>query len=355
MEGSCTAFFQEVVPRNIFKISGNSLAMQLEQCWWYKATPNQDMVSRWNVALQGALRSGNLDPLHMETLLVDAGGETPIEVPVSLTNNQFRAANSIAYPYGHDAAVQASIAAFLEDDGVFFDLGASWGTMSFTVALRPHFKGAIHAFEPWHQSADDFQHIRQALPISCDLQLHRIALLDHSGTAKLFLQFNCGGNSLDWFGPDNPYEMVDVQALDLMPLPPPNVIEMDVEGHEGAALRGAVRTIAEAHPVVLFENWLKAPGDIIGAMEPFIQLQGLNYSFFCSMWLDADGRLQHQPDGRLSRQRLALVAVTPQGRLEFAEGLDIVALPPGYSLDRWSQAVVPVDAYPFRRQAPLFL
>jgi hypothetical protein len=69
------------------------------------------------------------------------------------------------------------------------------------------------------------------------------------------------------------------KRLDSLPLPPPDFIKMDVEGHEASALRGGISTLKSSWPYIVFENNRNyaAPGK---TLDPLFILQELGYRFF---------------------------------------------------------------------------
>lgn len=354
MANNRSILVKDCSPQNIFSITNRSLAHQLERTAWIGAAAGNEQLRQWYEDLQRAFSDENFDALHMETLSVRLDAERSVALPVSFANNQFRAADSALYPYGHDSEVSAAIDLLLPDDGVLFDVGASWGTFSFAAALRPNFRGEVHAFEPSPQSAGDFRRIAQVLPLDGKVTLHQLALSDHTGPGNLWLHLiNSGGNSIQIKGSHS--VEVSLHSLDELTLPAPNVIKIDIEGHEAAMINGGVKTIAASRPAVIFENWLHTADTILETMEPFIALGALNYRFYCPAWLDAQGRLQRRPEAGATRHRFALMEFALQERLGLAEGINVVALPADMALDRWSVESVDVGAYPFQRQAPLFL
>lgn len=345
-------FSHDVAPRNIYAISHNSLAKQLERLAWFGGAAPNDLLKHWHEQFQNAMRSNDPAPLHMETLSVQVNDQRTVTLPVSFLNTQFRAADAGAYPFGHDPEVLAMVDQFLPDDGTFYDIGASWGTFAFAVALRPGFRGNIHAFEPTQRSIRDQLSIYHALaPLPCNYELHQLALSDHAGEGDLAVSINTGGNTLNIAAHAGDVQKARLLPLDQVDLPQPHVVKIDVEGHEGAVLRGAEATIRKSQPVIIFENWLSDPGEIMTAMEPFMMLSSLGYSFYGPAWLGIDGT----PLKRLAAPpRLALAPFDMDQRVVMAEMMNVLALPPGRQLESWDLSEVGDGAYPFTRERSLF-
>ena len=139
---------------------------------------------------------------------------------------------------------------------VFVDGGASYGTH--TLIFAAHGVPVI-AFEPNPECHPTFERLMR--PLARAPRLFRAALGERAGRAALWFPAD-----LTWLGaiaehaPDGPgpwkQHAVDVVALDDLraAIPPGRLfIKLDLEGGELAALRGAVRMLAERRPLLLVE------------------------------------------------------------------------------------------------------
>jgi FkbM family methyltransferase len=171
---------------------------------------------------------------------------------------------------------------------VFYDVGSNWGYYSLLIGSRANYTGAVHAFEPLPSSFADLTSVVAQAGLDAQIVCHNIALSDrtgigymrvldglHSGIAKVTAD---GGDA-----------EISLQRMDDLKLEPPNVIKIDVEGHEGEVLAGGIRTLGRARPMVVFESWIK-PEQPSSTLSPLILLQDLGYAFFYPSWLvESDG------------------------------------------------------------------
>lgn len=145
-------------------------------------------------------------------------------------------------------------------DPVFYDVGANIGYYSLLLSARAR---QVYAFEP---------SLRTRRWLWLNLRLNRVrniqildyALSDTAGRAQLIL-YNCtGNNSLFVRSVPKEHELkrVGTESITLIELDrlrrerhllAPSLIKMDVEGGELRALHGALGTIREAQPILLFE------------------------------------------------------------------------------------------------------
>jgi FkbM family methyltransferase len=136
--------------------------------------------------------------------------------------------------------------------GTSVDIGASEGVYSHVLAGLSR---RVHAFEP---NPDLYRRLLAAVPDN--VTVHNAALSDRSGVATLRLPLESGlatietANLLDpaETGPISTME-VETRTLDSFGLADVRLIKIDVEGHEGAVIRGASQTIAAHRPVLIVE------------------------------------------------------------------------------------------------------
>jgi FkbM family methyltransferase len=152
----------------------------------------------------------------------------------------------------------------LPRDGVFVDIGANIG--SFTLVAAHHARnGTVHAFEPSTYHLDRLRHnIR--LNGFTNISVIPYGLSNRTGTATLHLpnaasgMSNTGAASLyDPGQSDGVYVSETVQLIRLddywhsLDAPRLDLIKIDVEGAEPAALAGGRRVISELRPPVIME------------------------------------------------------------------------------------------------------
>lgn len=133
---------------------------------------------------------------------------------------------------------------------VALDIGANHGIYAY---LLSRFAREVHCFEPL---AECCQYIRDHR--AANINVHNVALADRSGEMELHVPV-IGGRavytraSLD--RPDGPFDSrrVELRTLDSYALTGVGFAKIDVEGLEGAVLRGAMRTLEACHPILLVE------------------------------------------------------------------------------------------------------
>jgi FkbM family methyltransferase len=171
------------------------------------------------------------------------------------------------------------------------DLGANHGVYALLAARLVGATGQVHAFEPNPRLA---QLVGMSLRINGYggwAQVHRIAASDRSGTARLFFTDSySGGGSLSGNTDQSDDTGASKHAVDcrLLPIdtlfPDPatrvDVIKMDVEGHEGPALRGMQRLLARSPEVRIMMEFgpQMMQGSGMAAPEVVALLEGLGLS-----------------------------------------------------------------------------
>lgn len=152
----------------------------------------------------------------------------------------------------------------LRPGDVVWDVGSNVGLYTIFMAKAVGKNGQVIAFEPEEQS---YEHLLENLELN-DLQnvrAFRKALGDWSGEARLHIGEGKGDFSLSRLQTvEREQQVVKVvqgdQFVESEHLPLPNVMKIDVEGHELAVIRGLSRTLAynscrlvccEIHPHLL--------------------------------------------------------------------------------------------------------
>ena len=256
--------------------------------------------------------------------LEDGGHEFTFDV----RNTQFGAFYLPQFAGGYEPESTALLDLVIGAKDVFFDIGANWGFYALHVLSRPGFEGRVHAFEPVPDTYRDLESIAAQSPFGARLTCHEVGLSDAGAAAKMRYDdgIQSGLARLDSEAGD--IEVV-LRRLDDMGLAPPDVIKIDVEGHEAAAFRGGAGVIAAAKPMVLFENWREIKTPAV-TMEPFTVLESLGYRFFQPAWIDGRGGRNFatadppaaEDDGT---RVLGLVAFEPEQRFLLAEQINVFA------------------------------
>jgi hypothetical protein len=108
----------------------------------------------------------------------------------------------------------------------------------------------------------------------------------------------------------------DVQALGHLDLRAPDLLKIDVEGHEAKVLDGARGTIETARPLVVSQSWYR-PNDADAMRAPFKRLSAFGYAFYSlhAYWT---------PAGQV---RLRLEPIALEHRHQFSQHLNVLAVP----------------------------
>jgi FkbM family methyltransferase len=157
--------------------------------------------------------------------------------------------------------IQDVFAEHIRPGGVVWDIGANVGFYSL-IASRLVGDGRVIAFEPLPANQDA---IRRNLALNeiTNVQLIGVALSDAEGSAELEIHASPTWAKLDTSG-DTGFKLdadiagrleVSVSTIDaqLERLAAPDLVKMDIEGAEVAALRGASRLLAEVRPTLICE------------------------------------------------------------------------------------------------------
>jgi FkbM family methyltransferase len=157
--------------------------------------------------------------------------------------------------------IQEVFAEQVHPGGVVWDIGANIGFYSL-IAARCAGGGRVLAFEPLPQNAEA---IRRNLALNrlTNVSVIGLALGDREGTAELRLHSEQTWAKLDTSqdtGFQEELEVtgtieVEVSTIDhqLQTLAAPDVVKIDIEGAEVAALRGASRLLREVRPTIICE------------------------------------------------------------------------------------------------------
>ncbi|HLY56061.1 MAG TPA: FkbM family methyltransferase [Stellaceae bacterium] len=202
--------------------------------------------------------------------------------------------------------------------GTAYDIGANWGYLSLVLATAPGFHGHVHAFEIDPRTSADLARTIERAGIADRVSGHPFGLSDHDGTARLSRSRHSFLTQIS----ETDGNRVAVRQLDALALPPPDLIKLDVEGHEAAVLRGGVRMLETARPLIVFESWWR---DGVAAPETLELLE--HHGFALHRLVALEGNVRAEPLTAAERaavpETLNLLAVPPQRR-EWLERVGIV-------------------------------
>ncbi|QAU13594.1 FkbM family methyltransferase [Halorubrum sp. BOL3-1] len=171
-------------------------------------------------------------------------------------------------PHGDDPGLAALDR--LPGDAVVVDAGAHVGEHA--VPLARGTDRRVVAFEPNGESADRLARNAERNEVGDRIDLRRAGLGDANATLTFYRSTfsKCSAFDRDsatrWGASVAGTESVPVRRLDDLvegvggpspdgddPLPPPDAVKVDVEGHEAAVLRGAAATIEAYRPLLVVE------------------------------------------------------------------------------------------------------
>jgi len=160
-------------------------------------------------------------------------------------------------------------AAVLCEGSVCFDGGANFGFYSLLARFLVGERGNVHAFEP---ATFAFSFLQKNLRDARNAKLVQAAVSDSNGTLQFarFSAISSGFNRVATVGNTaSKAELISVRCLRLDTYcadtgVTPDLVKLDVEGHELAALQGMERTITTAQPFIIIEYGM-AGGDNMAA------------------------------------------------------------------------------------------
>jgi FkbM family methyltransferase len=140
---------------------------------------------------------------------------------------------------------------------VFVDVGANFGVYTLIASKLVGEAGKVFAFEP---TAESFAILQQNIALNqfSNVRGFQVALSNTRGKGWLYHGWDPVGNSLgmDSLG-DGKGEAVQIETLDNLfeqnGVERVDAIKIDVEGAEELVLRGAIRSLTQHRPVVIFE------------------------------------------------------------------------------------------------------
>jgi FkbM family methyltransferase len=146
--------------------------------------------------------------------------------------------------------MQEAFRRYIRPGAVVYDVGAHAGFHSLYCALLAGPTGRVIAFEPDPEAIDTLSREISANP-GLRVEIIRCALSDSIGTLQLDTSIDTSQATIRPSGA----VQIESQTIDALVtggrLPPPDIIKIDVEGHEGHVLRGATDTLRKHKPIVL--------------------------------------------------------------------------------------------------------
>jgi FkbM family methyltransferase len=174
------------------------------------------------------------------------------------------------------------------------DVGANYGAFSKEIALQIGVEGKLLSMEPVEETYNVLKNnlsranFKQAIPL-------RLAASDKPGEAILNIPKYPDGSTNFYSAsiqntPDSQQLTIQCETLDILCQKynlRPDFIKIDVEGHEPAVLRGALKTISEYNPILLLEvNDGFFPASIGEEVKVFLEKLGYTMHVFNGIKLE---------------------------------------------------------------------
>jgi len=205
-------------------------------------------------------------------------------------NTQFHSVYAPHHANGYEPETAVLIDLLLPQKGVFFDVGANWGHFSLYAASQKGFAGQIHSFEPMPSTFKDLVASIKETGLERVITAHNLALSDSAGGARMIIPDGVH-SGLAMISSESAGIPMHLARLDALDLPKPDLIKIDVEGHEAAMIRGAAATISASRPMILFESAARGPLEDI--FNPFFELDRLGYQFFVPSFVRTEGGFRY--------------------------------------------------------------
>jgi FkbM family methyltransferase len=143
--------------------------------------------------------------------------------------------------------------------GIFIDVGANIGKYAVMVGRRLKNKGKVIAFEPMHEN---FEILKKNIKLN-DLDNVviplEVALGNREGNINFYIDSEGIGGRHSLVKKTKNKIKVKVRKLDNvlkeLKIKRVDLIKIDVEGAEAEVLKGAVKTLKNYHPKIIFEAW----------------------------------------------------------------------------------------------------
>ena len=186
--------------------------------------------------------------------------------------------------------------AFLANGGVFLDVGANHGLLSFGLAGRHNGKVEFHLFEPNHRLISSIEKSQALYPLMrCNV--NAMAVADRDGIVSF--QFDQRQTGMSHIAEDGSEQVASITLdhyLAEAKIGRVELLKLDVEGYELSALRGAKRSLAshlvQAIYFEYFEKWLvrvQPPHELL----EFLQALGYEVCFCRTCDINLRGKATH--------------------------------------------------------------
>ena len=225
---------------------------------------------------------------------------------------------------GYEPEVSALLMVVAARLGVVYDIGANWGYYPLLLGIEPRFQGSIHAFEVKPSTANDLRRVIAGARLTPRVTVHGFGLSDRNGPAWLSREKHSYLSRILDSAYHGRADAVCVRRLDDLGLPAPDLIKIDVEGHEGAVLTGAAGVLVQHQPLIIIESW-DQPGYEPAMLAPLQRLVGFGYRLHRLSWHPMPGGIA---GNAVKRGTLVLTPLAVSDRPAIKRPLNLLAVPP---------------------------
>jgi FkbM family methyltransferase len=168
---------------------------------------------------------------------------------------------SANWRHGGEVEVAAAVAMLPRVRGATcWDVGAHFGIHTVGLAMQVGADGRVCAFEP---DSAAFARLQRHVKMNRlrNVRLYPFAASDHDGDLELIVSGGLGSTVThvryedEPVTPETPKLVAKAVRLDTLvsaaEIPVPDLIKIDIEGHGGRAIAGALRTISQRRPVIV--------------------------------------------------------------------------------------------------------
>ena len=305
---------------NAFEMQPQSLYGKLSRLAFYGA-PDRVALAALLSDLADAVASQRLESLTWETVLFRAGDRhCEIRLDSSENNQLLGACRDIPeFRHGYEPDVACAIDCLTGPEAGIVDAGSNWGAITLQCALRSGFRGRIYSFEPQARAFAMLARIVEELGLTDVVHPMQLALSDRAGEAYLTEE--------TWSGNVAVANAVTLRRcrlarLDDLGIEDPQLIKIDVEGHEAQVIEGAWSIIERSKPVLIFEDWAGK------SKAHFGRLSQAGYRFYCLGWLEPfSNRFTLTPPMLTEIQVLAALPFSLAERARLADRVNVLATP----------------------------
>jgi FkbM family methyltransferase len=212
---------------------------------------NQTDYSGWHIKRMFSLAWKNIRDLYKRPLYWYYKQRGFQKLKIDEISAEFDTSNQdaierIRWMYWREKEQVAHVIDELQEDDVFFDIGANLGLYT-AFSSKKLKKGKVESFEPYPPNIGILE--KNSRRNGTNIDIHEIALSDDQGTANFQQTDDSVGSQVGALAPQNEESTykVETDSVDRLvsttEIPVPNVIKIDVEGAESLVLEGMEKTL----------------------------------------------------------------------------------------------------------------